>query len=142
MEWSLPLKQNKEFLHPAFCIPELALSAFPGLGADQFDRFWHLPADLVLKNFPEGDVRGAQMRCVVNQRTTQAAAARVELADTTRDEVDKDVWVADLFGSLLAQFCVHNLGRKNEPAIIPAPAIYAIRKIELLGESLFDAIFP
>ena len=80
----------------------LPLPAFFGLGTHQFDRLGHFPTDFVLKNFAQRDIGRAEICRVVNQRTAQAAAARIQLADTARDKVDEDVRIADLFGSLLA----------------------------------------
>ena len=81
---------------------ESPFPAFLGLRPDQLGRFGHFPTDLVFEDFAQRDVRRAKVVRVGHERTAQAAAAGIELAHPARDEVDKDVWIADLFGGFLA----------------------------------------
>ena len=92
---------------------ESPFPAFLGLGPDQFDRLGKFPADLLLENFAQGDVGRAEVRGIGHQRTAQPAAAGIELADTSRNEVHQHVRVADLLGGLLAKFSVHNVRSKK-----------------------------
>ena len=110
---TLPAGQNERFLHSAFCLWKSPFPSFLGRRSDQFDRFGHFPADLFLENFPQGDVGHAEVGDIGHQRPAQPAAAGIELAHTARDQVDQHVWVADLFGGLLAEFSVHNFRSKR-----------------------------
>jgi len=87
----------------------LAFPALLGLRADQFDWLGHFPTYFFLEDFTERNVCRAQICRVGNERTAQTAATGIKLAHAARDKIDEDIWVADLFGSFLAEFSVHNI---------------------------------
>ena len=87
----------------------LPFPAFLGLRTDQFNRLRHFPTHFVLKNFTQRDVAYTKIPNVAHQWTAQAAAAGIELAHTARNEVHKDIWIADFLGGSFAKFSVHNL---------------------------------
>ena len=88
---------------------ESAFLAFLGLWTNQFDQLRHFPAHFVLKNFTQRDVAYTKIPNVAHQRTAQTAAAGIELAHAARNEVHKDIWIADFLGGSFAKFSVHNL---------------------------------
>src|ERR1017187_7377973 len=59
---------------------ESAFLALLGQRTDQFDRFRHFPADFVLQQFAQRDVRCPEVPHVANERTAQTAAAGIQLA--------------------------------------------------------------
>jgi len=87
--------------------------AFLGRRTDQLDRFGHFPADFFLENFTQRDVCHAEMCRIGNEWAAQAATTGIELPDAARDEVHQHIWVADLFGSLFAEFGIHNFRWKK-----------------------------
>ena len=72
------------------------LFTFFGDWTGQFDEFGHFEADLLFDNFEQSDVSDAEVSDIANERAAQCAAAGVELADTSRNQVDQNVGVANL----------------------------------------------
>ena len=66
----------------------------------------HIEPDLFLDDFAQSDISSASIANFTDQRPAQSAAAGIQLAHTTRDQVDQNVGVANLHQSLLAQFAI------------------------------------
>ncbi len=84
-----------------------------GDGARQKFDFRHRPANFLLDDFAQSDVRCAEISIICDEGTTHTAAACVQLAHTTRDDVDENVGRANFFQSFLAEFSVHNVFQSN-----------------------------
>lgn len=71
----------------------------PAIGMNRLtgrELFGHLEADLLLDDFSESNVRSALICCLTNQRLADGPATGVELADTTRNQIDENVGIANL----------------------------------------------
>ena len=55
---------------------ELPLPALLGLRADEFGNFGHIPADFVLNDFAQGNVRHTEAAGALNERTAPSRRCR------------------------------------------------------------------
>ena len=92
------------------------LLAFLGHRADQRNEVGHIPADFVLEDFCQRDVRRAHVAGIGNERTAHGAAAGVKLAHTARNEVDQNVGIANLLQCFFTEFSVQGISIVKNPA--------------------------
>jgi hypothetical protein len=71
-----------------------------------FSQFRHFKAHLLFDDFGKCDVRRSHVGGVGDQWTAGRAAARIELAHTTGDEVYQNVGVANFLQCFFAEFSV------------------------------------
>jgi len=74
---------------------------------NEFDDLRHLEIHLVLDDFTQGNVRGAEIGDVGDKRPARASAAGIELADPPGNHVDEDVGVEDFFEGFFYKFGIH-----------------------------------
>lgn len=92
-------------------------------------QFRQVPAGFFLDDLGQRNVRRAHARDVGEQRTAEAAAARVELAHAPRDEVDQNVGVANLLQCFFTKFSVQDFSQLIvEPVRIVRPRSEATSK--------------
>src|SRR6266498_5354194 len=85
----------------------LASLAFLGGRVDQLQFFRHLPAHLLLDDFLQGNIRGAQVCRFDQQWPAEVASAGVKLAHASGHQVDEHIGIAHLGQGLSAQFAIH-----------------------------------
>lgn len=74
---------------------------------DEFGHFGHVETHLLFNDLGQRDIRGAHLTGF-DQRTAQAASARIELADPAGNEVDQNVGVANFLQCFLRKFSVQD----------------------------------
>ncbi|MDB6030037.1 MAG: hypothetical protein JWM16_375 [Verrucomicrobiales bacterium] len=68
--------------------------------------FWQDPAELVLNDFPEGNISNAKTGRIQDHRSAAAARTGIELPHAARNEVNKYVGVSNLRYSLFTKFTI------------------------------------
>ena len=71
--------------------------------------FGHLEADFVFDDFLQRYVRRAQICRVHHERMAHGAAAGIELADATGDQIHQNVGVPNFGQCLFAEFAIQRL---------------------------------
>ena len=87
--------------------PVLGPLAIPSRGTRKRDDGGHFEPHFSLDNFRQGNVRRAKVPDIGEERTARASAARIELADASRNEVDQDLRVKNFFQCLFDKKSIH-----------------------------------
>src|SRR5262245_351302 len=84
----------------------LMFAAFLGDRAGQIDDLRHFEADLFFNDCPQTDIRSTEISDVKYEGAAHCAGARAELPDTPRNQINKNVGVANFLQCFSRKFSV------------------------------------
>jgi len=95
------------YLSPPNSLPSVEASAVPARRTSQGDDFGHIEAHFVFDDFEQGNVRGAEISDVRDERQAGAAAAKNLAGGHAVTHVDQDVRVKEPSPSFLTRSAFH-----------------------------------
>jgi hypothetical protein len=96
---------------PSTTMTVLMLLSLLGGRPGQLNDLRHFKAHFIFDDLEEGDVGGAEISDLGNQRPAQASRPGVKLADTAGNQVDQNVGIANLLQCFFRKFSVQGFYR-------------------------------